>query len=427
VEELFKLMGDRMADHLRYRRLEMICRYFWPDGSRLDVPDDPLKFAEKVAAFSGMSVAKTADYLAIAEKLYGLAAPLFLDRPFPTRKGLLSPEGKAIGMNPGILDPYLSLHRRNARSFDDRRMVQLFDRYATYNGSNPYKAPATLKMIAHLEHNLGAFFPEEGMYSIARGLYNLSVRHGVKYHFENLVERIILERKPLRISGIRANGKVMEYSLVVSDVDFNTLYRKRVLPISGPLAGRGQQMSTSALIFYWGVRGRHPELALHNILFSDDYREEFRCLFDSKRLPDDPTVYIFISCREVESDAPAGHENWFVMINAPENNGQDWDSMIPRLRARIMEKIKMQTGIDLKHLIIFEHIEDPRTIETRTGSWHGSLYGTSSNSRMSAFSRHRNHRGKVAGLYFTGGSVHPGGGIPLCLASAKIVAELLKD
>lgn len=425
VEELFILMGEHIEDYLRYRRLERTCRYFWPDGSQLDVPDNSLEFAAAVSGFSGTSPGKTMDYLIKAGKLYTLAAPLFLDRPFPTWQSLMSPEGKKIGRNPGILDPFLTFHRRNARTFDDPRLVQFFDRYATYNGSSPYKAPATLKMIAHLEHNLGAFFPAKGMYSIAHELFNLAERHGIRFFFKTPVEKIFTGGKPPGISGIQVNGKDLAYKIVVSDIDINTLYRNQILSIPRPLAGRGQQLSTSALIFYWGIKGLHPELDLHNILFSRSYHNEFNRLFNAKQLPDDPTVYIFISCREVPSDAPASYENWFVMINAPENTGQDWDLMIPQIKGRILDKIKMQTGIDIRDHIHFEHIEDPRSIESRTGSWHGSLYGTSSNSRMSAFSRHKNHRSNMAGLYFTGGSVHPGGGIPLCLASAKIVADLI--
>jgi phytoene dehydrogenase-like protein len=125
------------------------------------------------------------------------------------------------------------------------------------------------------------------------------------------------------------------------------------------------------------------------------------------------------------ADAPPGHENWFVMVNAPVNSGQDWDAEIAALRTRLLAKIRQRLGIDLGDKIVFEHIEDPRTIERRTGSGRGALYGNSSNSRMSAFSRHPNRRGNLKGLFFAGGSVHPGGGIPLCLASAKIVTDLI--
>jgi phytoene desaturase len=426
VEELFTLMGEQAADHFRYRRLKNICRYYWPDGTRLDVPADPDEFAYEVRRILHIDPGTTTEYLEKARNLYETAAPLFLDRPFPTWEGMTSEAGQKIGRSPWILDPFISLHKRNQKTFGDPRLVQLFDRYATYNGSDPYKAPATLKMIAHLENNLGAFFPERGMYSIAREITNLGLRNGIRYHLGSAVTRINRYGEDGRVSGIRVNGRDLRFDEVVSDVDIHTLYRRGMVDFSPPLIGRKQQRSTSALIFYWGVSGSYPELDLHNILFSSDYREEFRSLFQKKTLPDDPTIYIFNSSRVCPEDALPGHENWFVMINTPENCGQDWNSLIREARSRILDRIQKLTRNNIAQRIVFEHIEDPRTIESRTGSWAGSLYGNSSNSRMSAFSRHPNMRKVAPGLWFTGGSVHPGGGIPLCLASAKIVAQQIE-
>jgi phytoene dehydrogenase-like protein len=167
-----------------------------------------------------------------------------------------------------------------------------------------------------------------------------------------------------------------------------------------------------------------PGLSMHNILFAEDYRQEFNCLFNLKTLHSDPTVYIFISSKEVPADAPAECENWFVMINTPENIGQDWDKWIVDCRLSIVDKIRRFTGIDVEKHRKFEFILDPRGIESKTGSYRGSLYGNSSNSVWAAFQRHPNFT-KIKGLYHTGGSVHPGGGIPLCLSSAKIVADMI--
>ena len=140
----------------------------------------------------------------------------------------------------------------------------------------------------------------------------------------------------------------------------------------------------------------------------------------------DPTIYIFITSKRIAADAPDGHENWFVMINVPPNTGQDWDELRLKAREAILVKIKRMLGIDLASLIVAEDYLDPVRIEKRAGSFRGSLYGISSNNRMAAFNRHPNRSRNVKGLYFVGGSVHPGGGIPLCLASAKIVDTYFK-
>jgi len=425
VMELFEMAGEDPGEHLPYHRLDLVCRYYYPDGTMLDVPSDPVEFAGKASEVFAVEPGDITGYLEKASKLYATAGPVFLDRPFPAIDALMSEEGKAIGKKPWILDPFVSLHRRNRASFGDHRLVQMFDRFATYNGSNPYKAPATLKMIAHLEHNLGAFFPQKGMYAITDELFKLAVRQGVKFHFGKRVDEIVEDDAGSKVSGIKINGEFLSCDKIISDVDVNTLYRgllkSRKIPF---LAGR-QQLSSSAMIFYWGVRGEYPKLDIHNILFSGSYKEEFDHLFRKKKIFADPTVYIFISSKIVPGDAPEGCENWFVMINVPENTGQDWDKYIAEMREVLIAKIRMITGIDISGKILTEHVEDPRTIESRTGSYHGSLYGNSSNSRTSAFSRHANYRGSIKNLYFVGGSVHPGGGIPLCLASAGIVEKII--
>ena len=178
------------------------------------------------------------------------------------------------------------------------------------------------------------------------------------------------------------------------------------------------------MIFYWGLKKEFPMLDLHNILFTTNYAEEFRHLFELKTLFQDPTIYINISSKMEKHHAPNGGENWFVMVNAPADNGQDWDAIRMQTKHQILKKIKRILGEDISQESVTELVLDPKCIEANTLSHMGSLYGTSSNSIFAAFLRHPNFSTQIKGLFFTGGSVHPGGGIPLCLKSAKIVAEL---
>jgi phytoene dehydrogenase-like protein len=187
-----------------------------------------------------------------------------------------------------------------------------------------------------------------------------------------------------------------------------------------------QEKSTSALIFYWGIRRQFPELDLHNIFFSEDYRHEFDCLA-AGNISDDPTIYINITSKYTPADAPAGCENWFTMVNVPYNSGQDWDALIVETRRNVLAKLSRILGTPIEPLIACESLLDPRSIESKTSSHLGALYGTSSNNRMAAFLRHPNFSNRIRGLYFCGGSVHPGGGIPLALLSAKIVNDLIKE
>jgi diapolycopene oxygenase len=162
---------------------------------------------------------------------------------------------------------------------------------------------------------------------------------------------------------------------------------------------------------------------LHNIFFSEDYELEFKHIFNKNSLYEDPTIYLNISSKFLPSDAPIGCENWFVMVNVPANIGQDWDEWIKITRNNILRKLSKLLNANIESLIENESVLDPRLIEERTSSFGGSLYGNASNNRQAAFLRHPNFSKKIKGLYFCGGSVHPGGGIPLCINSGKIVAQ----
>jgi phytoene dehydrogenase-like protein len=221
-------------------------------------------------------------------------------------------------------------------------------------------------------------------------------------------------------------GEEVFYDLIISDVDVNYLY-KNLLPDSKSLWMDEKNLSSSALIFFWGIRGEFPSLGLHNILFSETYRTEFQHIFEQRSISSDPTVYIYISSKLVPSDAPDNCENWFVMINVPPDTGQEWDRIISQARQNIISKISRILKIQADNLIEFEQVESPQTIEERTMSWKGALYGNHSNSRYSAFLRHSFKHRSIKNLYFVGGSVHPGGGIPLCLASAAIADREIKS
>jgi phytoene desaturase len=315
------------------------------------------------------------------------------------------------------------MNAANTSAFSDTKTIQLFNRYATYNGSNPYKAPATLNVIPHLEFHFGAYFPTEGMYSITKALVRLAEDCGVQFVYDSVVAEINL--KSGKVTGVTVNGAFEPADFVVSNMDAWFTYKKLLPNQLAPQRTLEQERSSSALIFYWGINKVFPELELHNIFFSEEYRKEFDVLWKERSIYHDPTVYINITSKHKPDDAPAGCENWFVMINVPANSGQDWDKLIAEAKKNVLQKLSRILKMDVAQAIITERILDPRTIESKTSSYQGSLYGTSSNNKFAAFLRHPNFSSSISGLYFVGGSVHPGGGIPLALLSAKIAGELL--
>lgn len=319
---------------------------------------------------------------------------------------------------------FSTMNEINSEYFSHPSTAQFFNRYATYNGSDPYRAPATLNVIPHLEYAYGTYFPKDGMISITNSLYELAVRNGVVFKFNERAEEILTDKKKVR--GVRISNTILKADIVVSNMDVNPLYDKLLKGYKKPFSLRKSEPSSSALIFYWGIKREFPELGLHNIFFSRDYRNEFETIFKSAGICDDPTVYINISSKYRKEDAPQGCENWFVMVNVPSDRGQNWDELIIKTRNNILHKLSTELKTDIGNWIECESILDPRSIEMKTSSMGGALYGSSSNHILSAFFRHANFKSDIKGLFLCGGSVHPGGGIPLCLMGAKIVSGLLK-
>ncbi|KRO71987.1 MAG: phytoene dehydrogenase [Cryomorphaceae bacterium BACL18 MAG-120924-bin36] len=422
VDELFTLCGEDPRDHFNYLKKTEECRYFWDDGTRLTAHSDPAEFASEAERVLGEPAAHVRAHLDLARRQYEATKGLFLERSLHKASTYLRRDAlPALAALPS-LKLTQTMHAVHAQRFRSPKMVQLFDRFATYNGSTPYQAPGTLAMIPHLEFGFGTFVPFGGMVAITESLVALAERQGVQFHYGQRVERILVANR--RATGLLVGGTELPADVVVSNMDVTPTYRRLLPDLKAPEKTLSQERSSSALIFYWGVRREFPELDLHNILFANDYEAEFRDLFERKTLHDDPTVYIHITSKDLEGEAPVGGENWFVMINAPADYGQDWASWRATARASVLAKIERALGIDVAPFIEVEEVLDPPTIQSRTGSDRGALYGASSNNAMAAFLRHPNFHRQIPNLFFVGGSAHPGGGIPLCLLSAKIAADL---
>jgi phytoene dehydrogenase-like protein len=229
-----------------------------------------------------------------------------------------------------------------------------------------------------------------------------------------------------RVLGVQCQQQLFPSDLVVSDADIHLVYRHLLPQKYYPKKLLSQEKSSSAFVFYWGINRTFDHLGLHNIFFSENYREEFQHIFNGDSPGSDPTVYINITSKYCKEDAPEGGENWFVMINVPHHKAKTIE-YAPALRAAVVAKINRILKVDIEKHIVEEATLDPIGIEQQTSSFGGSLYGNSSNNRFSAFLRHANYSSKIKGLYFVGGSAHPGGGIPLCLLSAKIATNIILE
>lgn len=422
-EELFAEAGANLSDYLTLLPIDPLTRYFWSDGALLDARASLSEMAAQIAQFDPRDVEGYLRYLAYAAQIHRVTGPVFIyDRP-PRPKSFLS----VPLLDWPKADPFRTMDAAIRAHVRSPHMRQFLGRFATYVGGSPYEAPATLNVIAHVELVGGVWYPQGGIYAIARAFERLAREVGVEVITRQGVSAVRVEEG--RAVGVTlADGTALDADAVVCNVDVATAYR-HLLPqtdaIQKRLAGLvKQEPSCSGFVLLLGVKGQHERLAHHNILFSRDYPLEFQQIFKDRVPPDDPTVYISITSKTDPSHAPDGHENWFVLVNAPAlTDGFDWAAQAPRYRDLVLARMA-EAGFDVRGNIVSERVLTPVDLQTMTGAFRGALYGASANSKWTAFKRPHNRCPDVAGLYFAGGTTHPGGGVPMVTLSGKVAAEL---
>ena len=423
VDELFEISGENPKEHFKYKKKKIACKYFWEDESIFNAYSDKEKFYDECENKFNVERKQIKKYLNKAKKKFDLTRKIFLEKSLHKINSFLNYETVKALFNLNIYQINKNLDEVNQKEIEEKHLVQLFNRYATYNGSSPYKTPGMMTLIQHLESHYGTYIPLKGMNDISNSLFRLAKRKGVKFEFESEVEKIEVQNN--QAIGIILNNKLKRFDKIVSNSDVYSTY-KYLLKEKLNHNSLKQERSSSAIIFYWGIKKIYKQLDLHNIFFSDNYEKEFKYIFDENKIIDDPTIYVNITSKDVPADSPESCENWFVMVNSPFNTGQDWEKIKNTLRSNIISKLERILKENISNNIVEERIYTPVDLESNTNSHQGSLYGISSNNKFSAFLRHPNFLKKIPNLYFCGGSVHPGGGIPLCLLSAKIVSNLIE-
>ncbi|MEO8395708.1 MAG: phytoene desaturase family protein [Chloroflexota bacterium] len=439
-EELFAAAGRRLDDYLTLLPVEPLTRYFYPDGVVFDATRDLSRMVEQIAAFDERDVEGYLAYLTYAARIHRVTGEKFIYNDPPTLGELARTPLRDI---PAV-DPLRTMDQAIRGFVRSPYLRQFLGRFATYVGASPYLAPATLNVIAHVELTGGIWYPRGGIYAIARAFERLARELGVEVRLNSRVQRI--EADGDKVSGVSlVDGAHIATGTVIANVDVGTVYERLIgesaerpestgtgrSPRPEP-AGKIRltrpekaEMSCSGFILMLGIEELHPKLAQHNIFFSTDYQREFNDIFTKKVPPDDPTIYVAITSKADADHAPAGCENWFVLVNVPAlGSGFDWTKEAAGYRDRVLAKLA-QFGLDVRDRIRAERMLTPIDLERLTGARHGALYGTSSNDRFNALRRPHNRAKDVKGLYFAGGTTHPGGGVPLVILSGKVAARMV--
>ncbi|MGI8787158.1 MAG: phytoene desaturase family protein [Pyrinomonadaceae bacterium] len=419
-EDLFNFCGRRIKDYLDIVPLDPICRYFWSDDTRLDASSDWRKTENEIEKIAPRDARNFQKYLTDARRKYEIAEKTFLAHSLNDLPKLLRPKYLRDLL---AISGLKTLAAHNERYFESEKMRQIFNRYATYNGSSPYQTPATFALVPFVEFGTGAWYVRGGIYEIPRALERLARELNVQIRTNSAVEKIIIENK--KAVGVRLeDGEILLSDFVVANSDAVETYRNLIDAKFFNKKLDKREPSSSGFVLLLGAKKKYEMLAHHNIFFSDDYKAEFNALFSDLRPAANPTIYVCAASRTDATQAPEGGENLFVLVTAPYTSDRiDWKAEAKSYRDLIIKKLEKFGLKDLDKSIEFEQIITPEDFQSKYRTNRGSIYGISSNGIFSAFLRVPNRARKIQNLYFVGGATHPGGGMPLVLLSGKMACD----
>ncbi|WP_372633928.1 phytoene desaturase family protein [Fodinibius sp.] len=425
LESLFDQCGTAMDNHLTIEAINPICRYFFENGTRFDCYRDTCVNIAQIQAFAPDDVQAYREFMNYSRELYQKTKEAFLFNPLYGLSDVSSLKLTDFFR----VDALKTVAERIDRQFKSPELQKFFKRFTTYNGSSPYLAPATLNVIPHVELSMGGYYIKGGMYRLVEALVDVAGHLGVAFSMNIDVKRITVKDR-------RATGVVDEADhfypadLVVSNADacetyLNLMESSSVSSLKKRTLTR-MEPSCSGFVLMLGIDKTYPQLSHHTIFFSGNYRREFSQIFERQMMPDDPTIYVANTSHSDPGHAPGGGSNLFVLVNAPYlTENSRWDKRSSDYKHALIKKLE-QRGLDgLRNHVRYAKAITPADFQQKYRSYRGSIYGTSSNSRFSAFLRPRNKSRSVEGLYLVGGSTHPGGGIPLVVLSAFHATELI--
>ena len=441
LADLFAAAGRDVRDAIDLVRLDPVSRFVWGDGATLELRSaggtgGRAAAVEAVRQFAPGDADGFAKLLDFGRHVWDLSGELFLSKsPEQALRGdgTFSPARAlallTVPLRIGMFRKFAPLVDRHIKN---PRLREVLYQYATYGGSSPFLAPATLAVIPYVELEMGGWYVRGGLYTIAETLKALASGLGVDIRTNTPAARVLTTgtAREKKVRGVElADGTTLDADAVVVNADVMYAYRELIAAEDRPSWPDAKlakvEPGGSGMVLLLGVRGTYPQLAHHTKFMPDDYTSDLRAMFETRTVPDDPCIYVCASTRTDPTQAPPDCENLFVLCSAPPLDGRiDWAVEGPKYRDKIVRTLETKFGLtDLSQRIVAERAMTPADLKDRYNANAGSIYGISGNGVKQAFLRPPNRDRGVKGLFFAGGATHPGGGLPLVMLSGKIAAE----
>ena len=420
-EHYFRLLGERVEDHLNLVRLTPSYRIFFQgDPETLEIHSDIEKDGRTFDAIEPGSSEKLKKYLAQSEYQYEVATKHFMYKNYDTVFDFFNKRVMTEGQK---LSVFSKMHNFVTRFFKTRKLQQVMEYTMVFLGTSPYEAPAIYNLMSHMDFNQGVFYPQGGFYELIKALVRVAEKNGAKVRTKAAVAEIMVSYG--KASGVRLeNGEVVEADIVISNADYQ-FTETRLLPESSQTYKKKywdkKVLAPSAFILYLGVKEKMPQLIHHNLLFSDDWRKNFDEIYKDPKLPNEPSLYVCAPSVTDPNVAPEGKENLFVLV--PIASGLDISEERKQEYAdHVLERMEREMGLEgLREKIEYMRIYTVEDFLKDYNSFKGTALGLAHTIWQTAIFRPNNRSKKVSNLFYVGAGTNPGIGTQICLISAELV------
>lgn len=419
-ERLFERSGKKMADYISIRPLRPHWRNFFEDGKVVDLYPEPDKMAAE-AEKVGEPPENVRRFLKYSEELYDIVNEGYFEQGLDTSRDFARHYG--LWKFPKF-DLFRSMHGSVSRYLKTPHMRDIFDYFIKYVGSSAYRAPAFMNCMPTIQFRHDLWYVDGGLYGIAEGLGKFLAELGVTVNLNAEVTEV--RKSGNRVLGITANGVFHEGDIVVSNMEVIPAYQKLLKEDAKFMKSlRHLEPSCSGLVLELGLNREYPHLAHHNFFFSTDQRAHFSAVFDQKKLPEDPTIYLVAASRTDPSVAPPGCECLKILPHiphiTPDRPLQHEDYM--QFKERVLVKLERMGLDNLRQHVVYEHCWTPVDIQQQYYSNQGSIYGVAADRFRNLAFKAPKQSSKYENLFFAGGSVNPGGGMPMVVLCGQNVAR----
>jgi phytoene desaturase len=424
--ETYQALGERMENHLDLVRLDPTYRAHFHDGSSLDLSANLVEMRARLESLEPGSFEAFLRFMAEGQRHYQVSLEHFVGRNFNTLGEYFSPANIPLLFQLKALIKHLPY---TARFFKDPRLQAAFSFQNMYLGLSPYEAPATFSLLQYTELADGVWFPRGGMFKVIESLESIAKGLGVRFQYGSPVSQIEVEGS--RAAGVQlADGGRMQADFILANADLPYVYAD-LLPDDGSAARLAKKKYTSsALMFFWGLRGpRENALLHHNVFLAEDkYKASFDRIFHDLSLPDEPSFYINAPARTDPSFAPPDGDTLMALVpvgHLNEARPQDWEKLEQQAKRAVFQRLARLGLENLEDRIVFEAKWGPPYYRKALNLAKGSAFGLSHNFAQVGYLRPHNRHPRYRNLYFAGASTHPGTGLPIVLLSARLAVERL--